>query len=154
VSKIIDLGCRVADIHHRYHAIHDALFGAASFRLLIDALRGRRRRAYSEFSQSLTELKDELNPLLPKISDLEAEPPAKVRDRELQHVLLAYAEALGAVIEVLRTIFVNLEKDETVYRETGPDGRSGFTRDKVQYDQRLLELERLGTRLNRLFSNY
>jgi hypothetical protein len=54
----------------------------------------------------------------------------------------------------LATVFESLGRDESAYREPGPDGRSEFTRDKLHYDHLLLEMERLGTRLNRLFANY
>jgi hypothetical protein len=154
VSKIIDLGCRVADVHHRYQAIHDALFGAASLRLIFDALRGRRRRAYKDFALSLEGLQEELISLRAQTSDLAGETPAKVTDRELQRLLLEYSEALRKAITALDLIFTRLEQNESAYREVDADGRSGFTRDKVQYDHLLLDLERLGGRLNRLFSNY
>lgn len=154
MSGIIDLGCKVADVHHRYHEIHGALFGAASFRLVIDAMRGRRRRAYNEFSRTLKALQDELATLETPITNLAKETPAKGAERELQQVLLEYTRALGKAIAGLDTIFEQLEQDESAYRDTGTSGRSGFTRDKLHYDHLLLELERLGTRLNRLFANY
>jgi hypothetical protein len=154
VSKVIDLGCRVADVHHRYQEIHGALFGAASFRLIIDALRGRRRHAYNEFSRTLNGLQDELVTLETQVRDQAQGIPAKGADRELTQVLLEYTRVLAKAITGLETIFVNLEQDESAYRETGSDGRSRFTRDKLGYDHILLELERLGTRLNKLFSNY
>ena len=154
MSGIVDIGCGVADVYHRYHAIHNALFGAASFRLIIDALRGHRQRAYGEFSQSLKGLQDELVTLKLQIKDMTRNEATKGRDRELQQVLSDYAEALGQAIAGLDLIFTNLRQDESAYRDTGVDGRSGFTRDKVQYDHLLATLERLGTRLNRLFANY
>ena len=154
MSGVIDLGCRVADIHHRYQEIHGALFGAASFRLIIDALRGRSRHAYKGFSQTLKGLQDELVTLESQVIDLGQGVPVRGADRELTRVLLDYTLALNSAIAGLETIFANLEQDESAYREPGTDGRSGFTRDKLRYDHILLELERLGTRLNRLFSSY
>lgn len=154
MSGIIDLGCKVADVHHRYHEVHGALFGAASFRLVIDALRGRRRHAYSEFSRTLKTLHEELATLEAPIRGLAQETPAKGAERELRQVLLAYSQALGEAIAGLDVIFEQLEQDESGYRAAGASGRSGFTRDKLHYDQLLLELERLGTRLNRLFAGY
>jgi len=154
VPSIIDLGCRVADVHHRYHSVHNALFGAASFRLLIDALRGSRRRTYGEFSQVLKELQGELAGLEAQITDVAGERPAKAADRELHRVMLEYIEALHRAIVALEVILGGLQEDESRYRDVGADGRSDFTRDRVEYDLRLLELERLGTLLNRLFSHY
>ena len=154
MSRLIDLGCQVADLHHRYHEIHGALFGAASFRLILDAMRGQRRRAYREHAQSLALLQQELDRLVPEVQALLDEGVAKATQREVQHALLAYVEALGRAIAGLALIFRNLDQDEDAYRDTGPGGRSGFTRDKLDYDRSLQELERLGTRLNRLFAGY
>ncbi len=154
MSALIDLGCKVADVHHRYHEIHGAMFGTASFRLVLDALRGRRRRAYSGYSQTLTDLRHELAGLDPELADLISRGASKATEREVQQVLAAYAKALDRAIEGLIVIFDRLEQDESGYRDTGADGRSDFTQDKLRYDHSLLELERLGTRLNRLFANY
>jgi len=141
-------------VHHRYQEIHGALFGAASFRLVIDAVRGRRRRAYAAFSVTLRGLQEELAALEGHLAEPGQGETAKAADHELRQVLLEYMVALNKAIVGLDTIFVNLEQDESAYRDTGVDGRSGFTRDKLHYDHVLSELERLGTRLNRLFSNY
>lgn len=154
MSTLIDLGCKVADAHHRYQEIHGALFGAGSFRLIIDALRGRRRAAYSAYAQTLNVLQDELTELGGKISGLGPVKPAKSADRELQQVLLEYTEVLEEAVTQLENIFRNLEQDESAYRDASIDGRSQFTRDKLRYDHLLLGLERLGTQLNRLFSAY
>lgn len=154
MSRLIDLGCKVADLHHRYHEIHGTLFGAASFRLILDALRGRRRRAYHAYSQTLNGLRDELAGLDPELADLTNRGATKATEREVQQALLAYARGLRRAIDGLIVIFDRLEQDESVYRDTGADGRSGFTQDKLRYDHSLSELERLGTRLNRLFANY
>lgn len=154
MSRIIDLGCRVADVHHRYQEIHGALFGAASFRLVIDALRGRRRHAYAAFSGTLKGLQDELAELDKQVAELGQVETSKAIEHELQQVLLEYLRALSKAIVGLDRIFVNLEQDEAAYRDTGTDGRSRFTHDKLHYDHVLSELERLGTRLNRLFSHY
>lgn len=154
MSGLIDLGCRVADVHHRYHEIHGALFGAGSFGLVINALLGRRRRAYREFSTTLQDLEAELAALEAQIAELAPAASRRGTERELQQIMLEYTQALGKAVVALGTIFANLEQDESAYRDAGPDGRSRFTGDKLDYDHMLLDLERLGTRLNRLFSNY
>ena len=154
MSRLIDLGCGVADVYHRYHEIHGAMFGAASFRLLVDALRGRRRNTYREYAQSLAALRDELARQEPEIIELAKEGPAKATEREVQQVLLDYLRALDRAIAALILIFENLQQDEAAYRDAGLDGRSRFSGDKLHYDHKLSELERLGTRLNRLFAGY
>lgn len=154
MSRLINLGCKVADVHHRYQAIHGAIFGTASFRLILDAMRGRRQQTYSAHAQTLVGLREELTGLDPEIEDLIAKGPAKATEREVLQVLLRYMRALDRAMAGLLLIFENLERDESGYRDTGTDGRSGFTRDKLDYDHSLSELERLGTQLNRLFASY
>jgi hypothetical protein len=153
-GRLIDLGCQAADLHHRYHEIHSALFGAASFRLIVDALRGQRRRAYKECAQTLQGLREELAILEGHITGLAQADDAKGVDRETRQVLLEYTRSLSQTVAGLETIFAGLEQDESAYRDPGPESRSRFTEDKLQYDHLLSQLERLGTRLNRLFSNY
>ena len=58
--KPIELGCKIADVHHRYDRIHGALFGASSFRLLVHVLRGRQNSVYREFAAELKALEEEL----------------------------------------------------------------------------------------------
>lgn len=154
MSKIINLGCNAAGVHHRYQEVHGALFGASSFRLVIDAMRGKRRSSYNEFSRKLEKLHEELATLDTQVTALSPKDLATGADRELQQVLLEYIRVLSKTIAGLQGIFGNLEQDESGYRETGADGCSRFTGDKLRYDHLLLELERLGTRLNRLFANY
>lgn len=154
MSRLINLGCQVADVHHRYNEIHGAMFGAASLLLIVAALRGRRRSTYREYAETLDELKGELAELEPEVADLVRQGAAKATEREAQQALLDYVRALARAIGGLHLIFDNLEQDETGYRDAVVDGRSGFTRDKLAYDHVLSELERLGTRLNRLFESY
>ena len=68
--------------------------------------------------------------------------------------MVNYTQALGNAIARLKQIYENLQRDETAYRDAGTDSRSRFTVDKLDYDRLLAELERLGTRLNKLFANY
>lgn len=154
MSQLINLGCKVAGVHHRYDEIHGTLFGASSFRLLVDALLGRRRRAYHKSSGALAELRSELAELEAQVADPTQAVPVTGVDREVQQVLLEYSQTLDDTMAGLETIFAKLEKDEASYREPGSDDRSEFTVDKLHYDHLLSELERLGTRLNKLFSNY
>lgn len=154
MSRLIDLGCRVADVHHRYHTVHSAVFGAASLRLVLDAILGRRRQTYQVHAETLKALRGDLAKLDTEVAVLVEEGAVKATEREVQHVLLDYVRALDKAVAGLLVIFENLQHDESAYRDTGADGRSGFTRDKLGYDRSLSELERLGTRLNRLFASY
>lgn len=152
--RLIELGCNVADVHHRYYRIHSALFGASSFRLLIHVLRGRHNSVYREFATELNTLLKELNALGTQISDPEGEVQTSGIESEIREVMVDYTQALGKAIVGLKNIYENLQKNETTYRDTGSDGRSRFTVDKLDYDRLLADLERLGTRLNKLFTNY
>ena len=154
MSRLIDVSCKIADVHHRYAEIHGALFGAASFRLIIQAVRGRRGRAYREHIEALATLRTELADLELGLPELPAEGGVKTTEREIHKTLLDYQRALDRSMSDLGVIFEHLADDESAYREPGTDGRSGFTRDKLSYDHSLIELERLGTRLNRLFARY
>lgn len=154
MSELIKLGCTVADVYHRYHDIHGALFGASYFRRMADALRGRRQRTYGKSSLSLKALQEELEQLEPQIADPQQDRSTTGADRELRKTLLEYTQAVRQSVIGLEQICVHLDQDEAAYRALGPDGRSRFTADKLDYDHRLSELERLGTRLERLFSHY
>lgn len=154
MSRLIDLGCRIAEIHHRYDEIHGALFGAASLRLIIEALRGRRRQTYRHYVQTLKILRTELESLEPGLAELATEYAAKASERGIRKTLAEYLRALDSSIAGLVVILEHLVQDESAYRDVGDDGRSGFTRDKLRYDQSLSELQRLGTQLNRLFANF
>ena len=123
MAKIIDLACGVADVHRRYHQIHGAIFGAASFHLIIDALLGRRRHAYQEFSGNLKALQIELAALEAQVTDLEQRESARGTERELRQMLLEYTRVLSKAIAGLGNIFANLEQDESAYRDPGSDGR-------------------------------
>jgi hypothetical protein len=149
---IVDVGCKVADVHRRYQEIHNSLFGVASFRLLLDVMRGGHQRRYAEHAQTLNDLNEELKALDAQIGAVTLANDARAFERELREVLLAYTQALHLTVAGLEVIFAGLRDDEPCYRDAGKDGRSRFTRDKLHYDHLLLEMERLGARLNRLFS--
>ncbi len=154
MAKIISLGCEVADIHKRYAAIHSALFGIASFRLLICALTGRGRQNFERHHRALVDLLDKLEDLEQRIINIDRSERATRGADELQKVLRGYVRALFKVIAGLAGICGQLEHDEQAYRDVNTSGSSCFNRDKVQYEYALYELERLGSRLNRLFSTY
>jgi len=154
MSGLIKLGCAVADVYHRYHEIHGELFGASYFRRVIDAVRGRHGRAYTQLVQTLNELQGELATLEPQISDPATDEPVTGIDRKLRQALLEYTQHLVRAINDLENICANLEQDDVAYRRPRADGRSRFTADKLNYDHQLSELERLGTRLEKLFANY
>jgi len=154
MPNLINQGCKVADIYHRYDEIHGALFGASYFRLLADKLRGKQQPGHLESLSSLRGLQDELGTIESEIMDPEKNTPVTGADRELRQTLLEYTRYLIKAVNGLENICENLEQDEAAYRALRQDGRSGFTADKLEYDHLLSELERQGTRLDRLFSNY
>jgi hypothetical protein len=154
MSNLINLGCKVAALHHRYDELHGTLFGASSIRLIIDALRGRREEVYRRGSGVLRELQEELAVLETEIGNTDTEQTAPGSERELREAMLDYLLALRAAMGALEGIYANLDRDEQAYRDAGADGRSRFTLDKLRYDHLLSELERQGTRLNKLFENY
>lgn len=154
MSNLINLGCKVAAVHHRYDELHGTLFGASSIRLIIDALRGRREEVYSRGSGVLGELREELAVLETEIGNPDTEQPVLGADRELRDAMLEYVLALRAAMAALEDIYRSLDGDEQAYRDAGADGRSRYTLDKLRYDHLLSELERQGTRLNKLFKNY
>ncbi len=154
MAKIISLGCEVADVHRRYAAIHSALFGLASLRLLVHALTGRGQRNFGMQHQALVGLLDELEDLERRVLNTDRSERATRGADELQAVLLDYIRVLFKVVAGLASICGQLEHDEPAYREVNANGGSSFNRDKVEYDYALNELERVGTRLNRLFSSY
>ena len=154
MSELIRLGCAVADVYHRYHEIHGAVFGASYVRRMIDALRGQREDTYKKFIHDLQSQREELIRLEAQIADPRQQTPVTGADRELRRALLEYTGALIDAVGRLGKICIQVGQDEAGYREPGDDGRSPFTRDKLDYDQLLSELERVGTRLEKLFSNY
>ena len=154
MSELIRLGCTVADVYHRYQEIHGTLFGVSLLKRTIGALRGDGKCDYSGGARTLTGLHEELTALEPQISDPENGRPVTGADRELRSALLAYTRYLSQAMVSLENICSNLGRDEAAYRTLREDGRSQFTADKLEYDQLLSELERMGTRLEKLFANY
>ncbi len=154
MSELIRLGCSVADVYHRYHEIHGALFGASYVRRMIESLRGHKGETYGKYALSLREQREQLVKLEPQIANPKQQAPVTGADRELRRALLEYTGALIDAVGRLTEICVQMEQNEATYRSLGPEGRSSFTRDKLEYDQLLSELERVGTRLEKLFSNY
>jgi hypothetical protein len=154
MSELIKMGCTVADVYHRYHDIHGTLFGVSYFRRMLNELRGRPQEHYTEFSRVLNGLQDELGTLEAEISEPVDNKPVTGADRQLRNALLEYTRHLNRAVDGLEHICRNLEQDDAAYREPQADGRSRFTADKLEYDQLLSELERRGTRLEKLFANY
>ncbi len=154
MSELIRLGCAVADVYHRYHEIHGTVFGASYIRRMIDTLRGQREGTYKQFIHDLQSQREELIRLEAQIADPRQQSPVTGADRELRRALLEYTGALIDAVGRLGNICTQIVQDDAGYRQIADDGRSPFTRDKLDYDQMLSELERVGTRLEKLFSNY
>jgi len=154
MSELIRLGCAVADVYHRYHEIHGAAIGGSYIRRMMETLRGQREESYNKYIHVLQSQREELIRLEAQIADPRQQTPVTGADRELRRALLEYTGALIDAVGRLGNICTQVRQDEASYRALGEDGRSSFTRDKLDYDQMLSELERVGTRLEKLFSNY
>jgi uncharacterized protein YukE len=154
MSELIKLSCSVADIYQRYRAIHGTLFGASYLRRMLDTLRGRAGQQYGGFSQTLNAIQNELDALESQIRQPNEERPVTGADRQLRNALLDYTQNLNRAVNSLESICSGLGQDQAAYRKVRADGRSQFTADKLEYDQLLSELERRGTRLEKLFANY
>ncbi|MCG7867870.1 MAG: hypothetical protein JAY67_15780 [Candidatus Thiodiazotropha taylori] len=154
MSKVIDLGCSVSDIHRRYAEIHGALFGITSYRLILFSLKGKTDSLYSDYEERLNTLQNELKGLLEQINRVEEDDLPLRNAAGLHQTLIDYTETLNQAISQLRSICGCLKRDEADYRSTNEGGQSKFNQDKVDYDYTIRELERIGTKLNKLFSSY
>lgn len=154
MAKIIQLACDVADVHRRYAEVHAALFGVASFRTAIDAMMGRDNWRYSEYGTTLSELQVQLADLEKQVAECGGKERTSRGPEELQRVMLEYIHVLERVVRVLSDINARLAGEEPGYREVDDSGKSPFTRDKIEYERGVSEMEYLGNRLNRLFSTY
>jgi len=153
MASIVSLGCGVAEIHRQYAAIHGVLFGAASFRLAIIAMTGRTTESYREYLQTLEQLQTRLSGFAAEVPIAEVVTAAD-QAGQLRGALSEYVATLDTAIAELKGICTQLLQDEDAYRDTPKGEQSAFNRDKVHYDRVLLRLEKMGSRLNRLFSRF
>ncbi|MCU7931818.1 MAG: hypothetical protein KZQ90_13540 [Candidatus Thiodiazotropha sp. (ex Codakia rugifera)] len=151
MSNLINLGCDVSDIHRRYAEIHGALFGITSYRMVLYALKGESRSMYSDYERRLKGLQEELAAHISSIRKTDL--PLR-NSADLHNSLIEYTHILSQVISALESICSHLKDDEDEYRSSIKNGQSRFLQDKVNYDYSIRELERIGTKLNKLFSTY
>ncbi|MCU7879073.1 MAG: hypothetical protein KZQ84_20210 [Candidatus Thiodiazotropha sp. (ex Lucinoma borealis)] len=151
MSNLINLGCDVSDVHRRYAEIHGALFGITSYRMVIYALKGESRSMYSDYEHRLKGLEEELAEHISSIKNTDL--PLR-NSADLHDSLIEYTRILSQVISGLKSICSQLKDEEDDYRSSADNGQSRFLQDKVQYDYSIRELERIGTKLNKLFSTY
>ncbi|MEL0586013.1 MAG: hypothetical protein AAES65_14165 [Candidatus Thiodiazotropha sp. (ex. Lucinoma kazani)] len=151
MSNLINLGCDVSDVHRRYAEIHGALFGITSYRMVIYALKGESRSMYSDYERRLKGLEEELAEHISSIKNTDL--PLR-NSADLHDSLIEYTRILSQVISGLKSICSQLKDEEDDYRSSADNGQSRFLQDKVKYDYSIRELERIGTKLNKLFSNY
>jgi uncharacterized protein YukE len=154
MSSTIQLATQVGTIHQKYSAVHGALFGRTSYRLFLSALAGRQGAAYRKSATSLMHLEQELSDLRGDLETQDDGPSHRWGGKLLPDTLTEYAVALKECIGTLKRICDRLAEDESSYRTTSAGEASEFYRDKVEYDDRKSHLERLGTKLSKLFSNY
>ncbi|MCU7841735.1 MAG: hypothetical protein KZQ94_20465 [Candidatus Thiodiazotropha sp. (ex Troendleina suluensis)] len=151
MSNLINLGCDVSDVHRRYAEIHGALFGITSYRMVIYALKGESRSMYSDYECRLKGLEEELAEHINSIKNTDL--PLR-NSADLHDSLIEYTRILSQVISGLKSICNQLKDEEDDYRSSTDNGQSRFLQDKVKYDYSIRELERIGTKLNKLFSTY
>ncbi|MCU7886562.1 MAG: hypothetical protein KZQ82_20425 [Candidatus Thiodiazotropha sp. (ex Lucinoma annulata)] len=151
MSNLINLGCDVSDVHRRYAEIHGALFGITSYRMVIYALKGESRSMYSDYEHRLKGLEEELAEHIGSIKNTDL--PLR-NSADLHDSLIEYTHILSQVISGLKSICSQLKDEEDDYRSSADNGQSRFLQDKVKYDYSIRELERIGTKLNKLFSTY
>jgi hypothetical protein len=153
MASIVSLGYGVAEIHHQYAAIHGALFGAASFRLAVIAMTGPSTKTYREYVQTLEQLQTRLSGFAAEVPIAEVVTAAD-QAGQLRGALSEYIATLDIAIADLKGICTQMLQDEDGYRAIPKGEQSAFNRDKIHYDRVLLRLEKLGGRLNRLFSRF
>ena len=153
MASIVSLGYGVAEIHHQYAAIHGALFGAASFRLAIIAMTGRSTKTYRDYVQTLEQLQARLSGFAAELPIADVVTAAD-QAGQLRGALSEYIATLDIAIADLKGICTQMLQDEDGYRAIPKGEQSAFNRDKIHYDRVLLRLEKLGGRLNRLFSRF
>jgi len=153
MASIVSLGCDVAEIHHQYAAIHGALFGAASFGLVIIAMTGRTAKTYREYLQTLEQLQTRLSGIATEVPLADGVAAAH-QAAQLRSALSEYIATLDTAIADLKGICTQMLQDEDAYRDTPKGGQSDFNRDKIHYDLVLVRLKQLGSRLNRMFSRF
>jgi hypothetical protein len=151
--NIISLGCDIAEVHHHFSEVQSTLFGAASFRLALAVALRRRGLPYQSCLQPLEQLQARLSELAAKVPKAGVGLPVQQAE-QLRTSLSQYAATLSTAITQLHSMCHALWRDEAGYRATSGEGRSAFHRDMIQYDHVLMQLDKLGSRLNQLFARY
>ncbi|MCU7905866.1 MAG: hypothetical protein KZQ76_08400 [Candidatus Thiodiazotropha sp. (ex Epidulcina cf. delphinae)] len=154
MTNLINLGCGVSDIHRRYAEIHKALFGVSSYRMILYALQGKIRSVYSDYEHRLDDLQGELAELERQIHDVSDSDLPMRSTADLYECLTKYTGTLRQVIAELKSICSFFKNKDKAYQDSSDADQSRLNRDKVAYDYSIRELERLGTKLNKLFSGF
>lgn len=153
MTNIISVGCEIAEVHHKYSDIHDAMFGAASYRLVIATMTGRTAKIYRQSVQTLEQLQVQLSELSAAIPLADGGAAVYQAD-QLRGPMSDYVDALNSAILALQEMYTQLLEDEDAYRTIPEGGHSVFNQDKIIYDKLLLRLEQQGSGLNKLFSRF
>ena len=153
MTRIISLGCDVVNVRNRYTRIHETVFGV-SVKRVVDLMKGRECSVCRTCAGELDDLEKELCAIQ---AEIEAIPPEERPPRgaePLRATLLRYIKVLLRAMKSLEGICRRLGEEGERYRESVNGERSRFRQDKVDYEYLIVELENLGTKLNRLFSSY
>ena len=153
MTNIISVGCEIAEIHQKYSDINDAIFGAASIRMVFATMTGRTASIYRQSAQALEQLQAQLFELSAAIPEADGG-AAAYQAEQLRGPMQDYVGALNSAILALKEMYTQLSEDEDSYRAIPEGGQSAFNQDKIVYDKLLLRLERQGSSLNKLFSRF
>ena len=153
MTNIISVGCEIAEVHHKYSDINDAMFGTASVRLVFATMMGRTASIYRRSAQALEQLQAQLSDLAAAIPEANGGAAAYQAD-QLRGPMQDYVVALNSAILALKEMYTRLSEDEDAYRAIPEGGQSAFNQDKIVYDKLLLRLEQQGSSLNKLFSRF
>ncbi|MCU7935496.1 MAG: hypothetical protein KZQ99_11530 [Candidatus Thiodiazotropha sp. (ex Dulcina madagascariensis)] len=154
MTNLINLGCGVSDIHRRYAEIHKALFGVSSYRMILYALQGKMSTVYSDYAHRLGDLQAELAELERQIHNISDSDLPMRSAADLYECLTEYTRTLHQVITELKSICGFFKNKDQSLQDSADGGQSRLNQDKVAYDYSIRELERLGTKLNKLFSSF
>ena len=153
MANVINLGAEVAAVHRRFSKVHAKVFGL-SYRKVVSTVQGHEAEFYRNKVRKLQGLEERAarrEAEIPEHGDERQSSRAKEQIREL---LLEYTRTLLDAIVRLKGMCLNLDQDGDRYRDAAGKEKSRFSRDKVEYEYTLQQLERLGRKLDKIFASY
>jgi hypothetical protein len=145
----IELAHQISKIHEGYSKIHSAVFTFSFEKMKLPRLQEDRGSAYFRYEQELTRLNAELAEVRTIIEAGREVDLSTTLYREFSAALSEYALALGDAVTRLSNICTHRcrqVRDLQAYSET--QSRA----DRIAYDEAVQYYQRLGRRVERLFS--